>query len=325
MIFNLDFALYLLYNKIRIISTTILLFFITILLKRNFFMITRFEHHLQLKTNRLEPFILHCLINRFDSPCNWHKNIEIIYILKGEGYIRYGTEEYALREGDLVAVNSGSIHHLYSNTGFDYYCIIIDDDFCENNGIDVEKCEFEKITRDEETVRVFLEAAEMMKDEILKKNSDDRLAVPKVRRAMLSFMIQLCEKHLVNYNESQKKRDRSEEHVKKALSYINDNFKSNITLESISAAVGISKFHLSREFKKYTGETVFTYTNIIRCRNAEVCILDGMSVSDAAYASGFETMSYFSGMYKKVMGVAPSKVKKRRGEKEGIAEYNIDK
>ena len=50
-----------------------------------------------------------------------------------------------------------------------------------------------------------------------------------------------------------------------------------------------------------------------------------MSVSDAAYASGFETMSYFSGMYKKVMGVSPSKVKKLRGEKERIAEFNIDK
>ena len=288
-------------------------------------MITRFEHHLQLKTNKLEPFKLHYLINRFDSPCNWHKNIEVIYITKGEGFIRYGTDEYALREGDLVIINSGSIHHLYSNTGIDYYCIIIDDEFCENNGIDIETYEFDKITRDEETASVFLEVAEMMKNEILKKNGDDRMAIPKVRRGMLSLMITLCEKHMIDDDENAKKKDRSEEHIKKALSYINENFNKNITLESLAQAVGISKYHLSREFKKFTGETIFTYTNIIRCRNAEICILDGMSVSDAAYASGFETMSYFSGTYKKLMGIHPSKVKKRRAERDVTIENEIDK
>lgn len=288
-------------------------------------MITRYEHHLQIKTNKLEPFILHYLINRFDSPCNWHKNIEIVFITKGEGFIRYGTDEYELCEGDLVVINSGAIHHLYSDTGFDYYCIIIDDEFCEGNGIDIEKYEFEKITRDEETVRVFLEAAQMLKNEILKKNGDDRLSIPKVRRAMLSFMIELCEKHIVNDGEKVKKKDRSEEHIKKALSYINENFKSPITLEELAEYVGISKYHLSREFKKYTGETIFTYTNIIRCRNAEICILDGMKVSDAAYASGFETISYFSGTYRKLMGIHPSKVKKQRYDNGCLIENEIDK
>ncbi|MBE6550386.1 MAG: AraC family transcriptional regulator [Ruminococcaceae bacterium] len=279
-------------------------------------MITRYEHHLQIKTNKLEPFKLHYLINRVDSPCNWHKNIELIYITNGEGCIRYGTEQYSLCAGDLVIINSGAIHHLYSETGFDYYCLIIDDEFCEGNGIDIEKYEFEKITRDEETIRVFLEAAEMLKDQILKKKGDDRFAIPKVRSAMLSLMIELCEKHIDNAGETNKKNDRSEEHVKNALSYINENFKNSITLEDLAEHVGITKYHLSREFKKYTGETIFTYTNILRCRNAEVCILDGMKVSDAAYASGFETMSYFSGTYKKLMGIHPSKVKKHRADSE---------
>jgi AraC-like DNA-binding protein len=279
-------------------------------------MITRYEHHLQIKTNKLEPFKLHYLINRLDSPCNWHKNIEVIYITNGEGYIRYGTQQYEICAGDLIIINSGAIHHLYSKTGFDYYCLIIDDEFCENNGVDVEKYEFKKITKDEETVRVFLEAAELLKSEIIKKNTDDILAVPVLRRAILSLIIELCDKHIDNAGDNEKKNDRAEAHVKKALSYINENFKNPITLEELAEHVGITKYHLSREFKKYTGETIFTYTNILRCRNAEVCILDGMNVSDAAYASGFETMSYFSCTYKKLMGVNPSKVKKQRAESE---------
>lgn len=277
-------------------------------------MITRYEHHLNIKTNKLEPFELHCLENKFDTPCNWHKNIELIYITDGDGAIRYGTEEYALKKGDLVIVNSGVIHHLYSHTGFDYYYLIIDDEFCESNGINIEKYEFEKITNEKETVRIFLEVAELIKKDSQKKNIDDMLAVPILRRAVLSLMIDLCKKHINNAGEYARKRDRSEEHVKKTLSYINENFKGAINLEDLAKNVGVTKYHLSREFKKYTGDTIFTYINIMRCKNAEFCILEGMSVAEAAYESGFETISYFSCTYKKVMGIHPSKVKKHRTE-----------
>lgn len=279
-------------------------------------MITRYEHHLEIKAKKLEPFTLHHFTNLFDSPCNWHKNVEMILVLNGEGFIRYGTEEYSLSSGDFVIINSGVIHHLHSKTGFEYYCLIIDDEFCESNGIDVEKYEFEKLTVDEETVRVFLEAVELLKAEKNKKEKGkgEELDVPRLRRAMLSVMIELCEKHAANHGDGIKKRYKEEEHIKNALLYLNENFKSAITLEGVAKHVGITKYHLSREFKKYTGETIFTYTNILRCRNAEVCILEGMNVSDAAYASGFETISYFSCTYKRLMGEYPSKVKKQRLE-----------
>jgi AraC-like DNA-binding protein len=36
---------------------------------------------------------------------------------------------------------------------------------------------------------------------------------------------------------------------------------------------------------------------------------EGMSVTEAAFECGFESLSYFSRTYKKIMGVSPSKNK----------------
>ena len=63
---------------------------------------------------------------------------------------------------------------------------------------------------------------------------------------------------------------------------------------------------MSRDFKKYTGNTVFEYINISRCKTAATLIASGMSVSAAANECGFENLSYFSRTYKKYMGKLPS-------------------
>ena len=91
--------------------------------------------------------------------------------------------------------------------------------------------------------------------------------------------------------------------------HINENYTNPIGLEKISEIMGINKSYLSREFKKYTGQTVHTYINLVRCKKAEQCISDGMTVTEAAMECGFETLSYFSRTYKKLMNASPSEIK----------------
>ena len=80
-----------------------------------------------------------------------------------------------------------------------------------------------------------------------------------------------------------------------------------LSLDTLASLCGVTKFHLMRQFKQYTGQTIFSYLNHLRCQNAELLIAEGNSITEAAYASGFESLSYFSRTYKKHMGTAPSK------------------
>ncbi|MBQ8432508.1 MAG: helix-turn-helix domain-containing protein [Clostridia bacterium] len=61
----------------------------------------------------------------------------------------------------------------------------------------------------------------------------------------------------------------------------------------------ITECYLAREFKSYTGQTVMTYLNMVRCKNAEICLAEGKSVTETAYECGFESISCFSRTYKK--------------------------
>ncbi|ELP5185316.1 helix-turn-helix transcriptional regulator, partial [Clostridium perfringens] len=71
-----------------------------------------------------------------------------------------------------------------------------------------------------------------------------------------------------------------------------------------------SKYYTCRTFKEVTGKTILDYINHIRCINARNLILyNGYTISESAYKSGFNNLSYFSKTYKKYMGLLPSEEK----------------
>ena len=98
----------------------------------------------------------------------------------------------------------------------------------------------------------------------------------------------------------------SKERVKKVMTYLRQNLENPISLDAIASCVGISKYHLSREFKELTGITIFDCLNLLRCRAAMQMLLSGSTVAEAAGASGFENLSYFSRTFKRCIGKLPS-------------------
>ncbi|MBE7042385.1 MAG: AraC family transcriptional regulator [Ruminococcaceae bacterium] len=273
-----------------------------------------YEHHFNTSQTPLSPFKLKFIKQSKTVACNWHKQIEIILVTEGTGTIRYGAkEEIPLCSGEIAIVNSEVIHQIYSDTGISYYYIIIDEKFCSDNGIDVEKIRFIEKTNDKETVSLFLE----MKTEIEKMEECATLpAIAKVRRCVLSLMIDLCDHHLSAVNSKKIQESSPETYTKKAMIYLNEHYTSPFCLETLSNHLGINKHYLSRIFKKYTGQTPLGYSNMLRCRYAEYSISKGISITEAAFNSGFESLSYFSRTYKKLRGMSPTEFKNNLYEEE---------
>lgn len=263
-----------------------------------------YENHDEIRKNKFCPCKLFHAQLRGTVGCNWHKNIELLLITEGDGFIQYSTDILSIHTNDIVVVNSNVIHRLFSSTGIHFCCLIIDDRFCSENGINIEELCFEKIFRDEKAVCYLKDAAECAKAYEEKKTA---LSVAALRSAVLSLLVYLCTHHSVPVEEGGNQSTSSEEYVKRVLKYINENFTHAITLEHLASLCGITKFHLARQFKQYTGQTIFSYLNHLRCKNAELLIAQGKSITEAAYASGFESLPYFSRTYKKNMGISPSK------------------
>ena len=83
-----------------------------------------------------------------------------------------------------------------------------------------------------------------------------------------------------------------------------------MTLETISEAAGISKYHFARKFKSITGCSPMEYVNLQRCELAKILLAEkSYTIKQIAQLTGFENPSYFSKVFVETTGVLPSKYK----------------
>ncbi|MBQ9084626.1 MAG: helix-turn-helix transcriptional regulator [Clostridia bacterium] len=265
-----------------------------------------YEHHIAIRKDRLCPFKLSHIENTYACVCNWHKNIEVILITEGEGTVTYGSQELSFSRGDIIVVNSGVLHRLYSESGIDYYYMIVDEVFCKENGIDIERRQFTPLFRSDRVSELLFDAVKTVGCYQEKGDDGFNMRASKARLSVLALLVELCESHSTGTASCQGIAKPSEDYVKRVISYMAEHYSESHSLESLAAICGVNKCHLAREFRRYTGQTVMTYLNTLRCKNAESLIAGGMSVTAAAYECGFGSLSYFSRTYKRLIGSLPS-------------------
>ncbi|MES2678633.1 MAG: AraC family transcriptional regulator [Bacteroidota bacterium] len=88
--------------------------------------------------------------------------------------------------------------------------------------------------------------------------------------------------------------------------FIDKHYAENIDLDNISDEAYFSKFHFIRLFKKIYGKTPHQYLISVRIEKIKELLKTGVPVSEACYAVGFESLTSFSGLFKKTVGVTPT-------------------
>lgn len=92
--------------------------------------------------------------------------------------------------------------------------------------------------------------------------------------------------------------------VERAKAYIEAHFAEDLNVDSIAGALGLSRSHLMREFKKGSGHTVNQFLTTYRIEQAKVLLAD-KSVTDTAFDVGYNNSNYFSTVFKKQTGMSP--------------------
>jgi two-component system response regulator YesN len=94
--------------------------------------------------------------------------------------------------------------------------------------------------------------------------------------------------------------------VKQAQDYIAGHFAAGVTREEIAAALGVSPSYVSRIFRRYAGMALWDYVNSLRVARArELLEHSDMTVTEIAFAVGFNDPAYFSRIFRKVTGKSP--------------------
>lgn len=100
--------------------------------------------------------------------------------------------------------------------------------------------------------------------------------------------------------------------VAKARVYIADRHADELSLTEVASAVNMSAFYFCKTFKKATGMTFTEYLARVRVEKVKHLLLNPHKrVSEAAYEAGFQSLSQFNRVFRRIAGEAPSTYRER--------------
>ena len=98
-----------------------------------------------------------------------------------------------------------------------------------------------------------------------------------------------------------------------AVTYFNENYNQDISIENYSQTRGMSVSWFIRNFKKYTGMTPMQFIVSLRVNNAQILLEQtNYSIYEIAKIVGYDDQLYFSRLFRKQKGVSPSQYRKRQ-------------
>ncbi len=146
-----------------------------------------------------------------------------------------------------------------------------------------------------------------VKDYLLKpvKTSTLKLAINKI-------ILDLNNVPLNEYMLPLKEKECESDIIQKSISYINNNFKEKIDLESISNHIHLNAQYFSRIFKKEMGISCIDYLNQLRINNScKMLFTTSYPVYRIAIESGFTDASYFSRVFTRLLKETPVEYRRR--------------
>ncbi len=93
--------------------------------------------------------------------------------------------------------------------------------------------------------------------------------------------------------------------------YIQANFDNTPDVNKVASSVHLSTAAFCRYFKKQTKMTFTDFVNQYRITQAKTLLLQDKTISETCYEVGFESVSYFNKLFRKIAGENPSAFKKR--------------
>ncbi|MBQ9769061.1 MAG: helix-turn-helix transcriptional regulator [Clostridia bacterium] len=258
----------------------------------------------------LEYYFIDREHSQYVMPLHWHREIEIIRVLNGRLHLFLNNMEYLLERGDVVFVGPGVLHRGEPEECI-YECIVFDlNMLCRYSSgkiadqllpLIMGSAEIERLCCPEDTQLSSTVGA--LFASIEKGGEFYQLEV----YSLVAKTVYLLYKNShITLHSASKRSDRQRDTMATLLDYIEKNLTAKITLSELSRVSGVNEKYLCRFFKEFSGYTPTDYVNRMRLERAmNEMTVGGKSITDAAFDSGFNELSYFSRMFKKYMKVTP--------------------
>lgn len=240
-----------------------------------------------------------------------HDFYELYLYISGDVTYLIEGKSYNLKSGDIILINTNMLHRAIINDmkiPYERIVLWINKSFLRDlsmPGIDLSKC-FENTEKNiirsdfqtQQNIRTQLN--KLLDIENYKGLGKDLL----YKAYILELVIQL-NNLVLNHNSNLDLDIIKSNLIDGVVDYINNHLLEEITLDDLSKKFYLSKFHLSREFKKYTGTTIHRYIVQKKLIEAKELILKNYPINSVYKQSGFGDYSNFFRAFKNEYGISP--------------------
>ena len=250
-----------------------------------------------------------------DIAIHHHDFYEVYFFLSGKVEYRVEGRVYQLKPGDLLLISPMELHQLIvkeSSAAYDRFVLWIDKSYLEgftNENTSLTRCFDCTLSTHTNLLRLTpsQRADIMMRFEMLVQESYGEEYASDVSAVgnLLLLMVKL-NRIALQKNKPLPSGDAVESPlVTQVVGYINDHYSENLSLESLSQKFYVSKYHLSHEFSRVVGTSVYRYITLKRLLIAKQMLASGISPGTAYINCGFSDYANFYRAFKAQYGVNP--------------------
>ena len=245
--------------------------------------------------------------------CHFHTAYEIYYLHSGERYYFIKDKMYHIKKGDLVFISPSIIHASLNvkDRGYERFLITFNKKNISNAAKLFNTVNFLKVFESEHFVIPTSPRDRIVIEDILKRMTDAGNEAAKTL-VLLELLHKAGNLKAVSNDNSTELVSAPDKLTADIMAYINNNFLSELTLETVSEKFFISPCYLSRTFKKSTGISFVDYINNVRIMEAKKQLLKtSKSIFEISSDSGFKSNTHFGRVFKEITGMSPMQFRKK--------------
>ena len=244
-------------------------------------------------------------------PLHYHEEMELIYCETGCGSITIDRGIVTLHPGDVAVILPGQIHAIAAAGAFRYYNILFRFSLLE--------------PPDSETYRRFLAPladgsmevpAHIQKDSPLGRELSENIGTLiekrkentalRIKACLYGVLDALC-KAATPARHPAGAEHRDTRLLRQTVQYVDRHYPEKITVAAISAQCGYSSSHFMKRFHDLTGTSFAQYLIHFRLEKAAALLRGSRcTVLEIATQCGFSNASYFTRVFTRQYGVAPT-------------------
>lgn len=232
----------------------------------------------------------------------YYPSIMVLYTYGGSGILKAEGKEYHLEKGDGAVVNCILPHYYQAMPDWDVGVLHFYGPMSEY--FYQQYAEYGTLLFHESMEDRFQQFLEQVLHVYSKPSLHrDLLADNNIEALMIHLIHQVSSQHDL--------KETLPDAIQKAVRYMEDHYQEDISLDKLSMITNISKYHFSKEFKRYTGLPPHEYLISLRIRRAKALLkTSDIPASKIARMVGINDVNNFNYHFKKRVGMTPTQYRK---------------